>query len=105
MWKISKIVALRNMYKSTALIEKMAAIGNAADPKIIAANPQMAKIHAATKSQAAAWNFTNTCQITKILTRLPSVLSLSRKIVHDHYCCPKSAIILTASKLEAILKI
>ncbi len=66
---------------------------------------EMAKIHAATKSQAAAWNFTNSCQITKILTRLPSVLSLSRKIVHDHYCCPISDIILTASKLEAILKI
>ena len=26
---------------------------------------EMAKIHAATKSQAAAWNFTNSCQITK----------------------------------------
>jgi hypothetical protein len=31
---------------------------------------EMAKIHAATKSQAAVWNFTNSCQITKILTRL-----------------------------------
>ncbi len=66
---------------------------------------EMAKIHAATKHQAAAWNFTNSCQITKILTRLLSVLSLSRKIVHDHYCCPISAIIITASKLVAILKI
>ncbi len=66
---------------------------------------EMAKIHAATKSQAAALNFTNSCQITKILTRLLSVLSLSRKILHDHYCCLISAIILTASKLEAILKI
>ncbi len=66
---------------------------------------EMAKIHAATKSQAAAWNFTNSCQITKILTQLISILSLSRKIVHDHYCCPISAIMLTASKLEAILKI
>jgi hypothetical protein len=40
---------------------------------------EMAQIHAATKSQAAAWNSANSCQITKILTRLISVLSLSRK--------------------------
>ncbi len=65
----------------------------------------MAQIHAATKSQTSAWNSANSCQITKILTRLISVLSLSRKIIHDHYCCPISAIMLTTSKLEAILKI
>ena len=32
------------MYKSTALIEKMAAIGNAADPKIIADGKIMADV-------------------------------------------------------------
>ncbi len=53
---------------------------------------EMAKIHAATISQTSAWNSTNSCQITKILTRLLSVLSLSRKIVHDHCCFPISAI-------------
>jgi len=54
MWKISKIVALRNMYKSTVLIEKMAAIGNAADPKIIADGKIMAdvKIPEAREKQA-----------------------------------------------------
>jgi hypothetical protein len=65
---------------------------------------EMAQIHEATKSQASAWNSTNSCQITKSLTRLISVLSLSRKNVHDHCCCPISAI-MTTSKLEAILKI
>ncbi len=64
-----------------------------------------AKIHAASKIQAAAWNFTNSCQITKILTRLLSVLSLSRKFVHDHCCCTESAVKVSTSKLEAILKI
>jgi hypothetical protein len=39
------------------------------------------------------------------LTRLTSVLSLSQKNLDNHYCCPISAIILTTSKLEAILKI
>ncbi len=66
---------------------------------------EMAQIHVATKSQASAWNSTNSCQITKFLTRLISVLSLSRKNVHDHCCCQISAVILTTSKLEAILKI
>jgi hypothetical protein len=47
--------------------------------------------------------FNNFCENSKILSRLLSVLSLSRKFVYDHYCCPKSAVILTASKLEAIL--
>jgi hypothetical protein len=31
--------------------------------------------------------FTNSYKITKILTRLLSVLSLSQKFVHDHCCC------------------
>ncbi len=66
---------------------------------------EMPQIHAATKSQAAAWNSTNSCQITKFLTRLISVLSLSQKNVHDYCCCPISAVILTTSKLEVILHI
>jgi hypothetical protein len=75
-------------------------------PALCTAPPsqEMAKIHTVAKSQAAAWNITNSCQITTILTRLLSVLSLSQ-IVRDHCCCTISAIILTASKLEAILKI
>jgi hypothetical protein len=40
---------------------------------------EMAEIHAANKSQAAALNSTNSCQITKFLTRLISVLSLIEK--------------------------
>jgi hypothetical protein len=55
------------------------------------------------KFLAATHIFTNFCENPKNLSRLLSVLSLSRKFVHDHCCCPKSAIILTASKLEAIL--
>ncbi len=47
--------------------------------------------------------FTNSCEISKILTQLLSVLSLSRKFVCDHCCCPISATILMTSKLEAIL--
>jgi hypothetical protein len=38
-----------------------------------------------------------------ILSRLLSVLSLHRKFIHDHNCCPNSAIIFTSSKVEAIL--
>jgi hypothetical protein len=41
----------------------------------------------------------------QFLTQLISVLSLSRKNVYDHCCCPISAIILTTPKLEAILEI
>ncbi len=66
---------------------------------------EMAQIHVATKSQASAWTSANFCQITKFLTRLITVLSLSQKIVHNHCCCPISAIILMTSKLEVILKI
>ncbi len=61
---------------------------------------EMAQIHAATKSQVAAWNSANSCQITKFLTRLRSVLSLRRKNVRDHCCCPISAVTLMTSKLE-----
>ncbi len=39
------------------------------------------------------------------LTQLTSVLSLTRKNIHNHCCCPISANTLTTSKLEAILKI
>ncbi len=55
------------------------------------------------KIQAAAQIFPISCENSKILSRLLSVLSLQRKFVHDHCCCPNSAIILTVSKMEAIL--
>jgi hypothetical protein len=55
------------------------------------------------KLLAAAHIFTNSFENSKILSWLLSVLSLSRKFVHDHCCCPKSAIILKASKLDPIL--
>ncbi len=35
MWKIIRRTALRNMYKNTAQIEKIAAIENVADPKVL----------------------------------------------------------------------
>ncbi len=66
---------------------------------------EMAQIHAATKSLASDWNSTDFCQTTKFLTLLISILSLSRKNVHNHRCCPISAVILMTSKLEAVLKI
>jgi hypothetical protein len=74
-------------------------------PAICAGRPcqEMAQIHMATKSQASAWNPTNSCQITKFLTRHTSVLSLSRKFVNNHRCCPIPAAILVASQLEAVL--
>ncbi len=37
------------------------------------------------------------------LTLLAGVLSMNRKNVHTHCCCPISSIILTTSELEAIL--
>jgi len=55
------------------------------------------------KFLAAAQIFTISCENSKILSRLLSVLSLHRKFVHDHCCCPNSAFILTDSKMEAIL--
>jgi hypothetical protein len=64
---------------------------------------EMAQIHAASKSQASAWNSADFCQITKFLTRLISVLSLSRKFVHNHRRCPIPTPILMASQLEAVL--
>ncbi len=41
--------------------------------------------------------FTISCEKSKTLSRLLSVLSLHRKFVHDHCCCPNSATILTGS--------
>jgi hypothetical protein len=55
-----------------------------------------AKIYAKSKLLVASRIFTNSCENSKIL-------SLSQKFVYDHCCCPKSAIILTTSKMEAIL--
>ncbi len=63
----------------------------------------MPKYTRVSKFLAAAHIFTNFGENSKILSRLLSVLSLSRKFVHDHCCCPKSAITLTVSKMEAIL--
>ncbi len=63
----------------------------------------MPKYTQVSKFLVAAHIFTNSCENSKILSRLLSVLSLSRKFVYDHCCCPRSAIILTVSKLEAIL--
>ncbi len=65
--------------------------------------PDMPKYMRMSKLLAAAHIFTNSFENSQILSWLLSVLSLSRKFVHDHCCCPKSAIILTASKMEAIL--
>ncbi len=65
--------------------------------------PDMPKYTRKPKLLAALHIFTNSCENSKILSRLLSVLSLRQKFVCDHYCCPISAIILTASKLEAIL--
>jgi hypothetical protein len=65
--------------------------------------PDMPKYTRKSKLLAASYIFTNSCENSKILSRLLSVLSLSRKFVHDRCCRPISAIILTASKLEAIL--
>ncbi len=39
------------------------------------------------------------------LSLLIGILSLSRKNVYNHCCCPISAIILTTSNTEAILEI
>ena len=44
MGEIIRIIALRNMYKNTAQMEKMAAIENVADPKIIAEGKIMADV-------------------------------------------------------------
>ena len=65
--------------------------------------PDMPKYTRKSKFLADAHIFTNSCENSKILSRLLSVLSLSWKFVYDHYCCPISAIILTTPKLEAIL--
>ncbi len=45
MWKVIKIIELKNIYKNTAPIEKMAAIEKAADPKIIADGKIMADVN------------------------------------------------------------
>jgi len=65
--------------------------------------PDMPKYTRKSKLLAAAHIFTNSCENSKILSRLLSVLSLSQKFVYDHCCCPRSAIIFTTSKMEAIL--
>ena len=65
--------------------------------------PDLSKFTRVSKFLAATQIITISCENSKILSRLLSVLSLHRKFVHDHCCCPNSAIILTVSKMEAIL--
>jgi hypothetical protein len=65
---------------------------------------EMAQIHAATKSQAPAWNSTNSCQITKFLTRLISVLSRKNVYMITVAVQYQLSYFMTI-KLEAILKI
>ncbi len=65
--------------------------------------PDLSKFMRVSKFVAAAQIFIISCENSKILSRLLSVLSLHRKFVHNHCCCTNSAIILTASKMEAIL--
>jgi hypothetical protein len=65
--------------------------------------PDLPKFTRVSKFLAAAQIFTISCENSKILSRLLSVLSLHQKFVHNHCCCPNSAIKLTASKMEAIL--
>jgi hypothetical protein len=62
------------------------------------------KISAGVQFSAPAQFFTISCEKSKILSRLPSVLSLHRKFVHDHFCCPNSATILTDSYMGAVLE-
>ncbi len=64
---------------------------------------QLVKISADAQFSAPAKIFTISCEKSKILSRLLSVLSLHRKFVHDHFCCPNSATILTGSYMEAVL--
>ncbi len=66
---------------------------------------QLVKTSADAKFSAPAEVFTIFCEKSKILSRLLSVLSLPRKFVYDHCCCPNSAIILTVLKMEAILEL
>jgi hypothetical protein len=54
----------------------------------------MSKFTRVSKFLAAAQIFTISCENSKILSRLLSVLSLHRKFLHSHCCCPKSAVIL-----------
>ncbi len=65
--------------------------------------PDLSKFMRVSKFLAAAQIFTISCENSKILSRLLSVLSLHWKFVHNHCCCPNLAIILTVSKMEAIL--
>ena len=58
---------------------------------------RLVKTFADVKFSAPAEVFTIFCEKSKILSRLLSVLSLHRKFVHDHNCCPNSATIHTDS--------
>ncbi len=65
--------------------------------------PDLSKFTRVSKFLAAMQIFTISCENSKILSLLLSVLSLHRKFVHNHSCCPNSAVILTDPKMEAIL--
>ncbi len=65
---------------------------------------RLVKISADAQFSAPAQIFTISCENSKILSRLLSVLSLPRKFVYDHCCWPNSTIILTVLKMEAILE-
>jgi hypothetical protein len=58
---------------------------------------RLVKTSADVKFSAPAEVFTISCEKSKIISRLLSVLSVHRKFVHDHNCCPNSAAILTGS--------
>jgi hypothetical protein len=65
--------------------------------------PDLSQFMRVSKIQAAAQIFTISYEISKIISRLLSVLSLPQNFVYDYCCCPNSAIILTVFKMEAIL--
>jgi hypothetical protein len=65
---------------------------------------RLVKTSADVKFYAPAEVFTISCEKSKNISWLLSVLSLHRKFVYDHCCCPNSAIILTVLKMEAILE-
>ncbi len=65
--------------------------------------PDLPKFTWVSKFQAAAQIFTISCENSEILSRLLSVLSLHWKFIYNHCCCPNPAIILTVSKMEAVL--
>jgi hypothetical protein len=60
--------------------------------------PDLSKFTRVSKFLGAAQIFTTSCENSKILSRLLSVLSLHQKFEHNHCCRPNSAV-----QMEAIL--